>query len=329
MEFYSSIADADFPKFEWGAESKMLFLGSCFTERVGSRLARIGMITDVNPLGIAFNPYSLCRLIQLSLKDSIPEEDEFVQNNELWHHFDYHGDFSNTSVDSAIESIQEASGKLKLFLRDADVIFLSLGTAYAFRHAGSNQIVSNCHKVDASEFNRELIPLEDIVDVMNDTLSQIKAVNPSCTVVLTVSPVKHLRDGLVSNRRSKSILIEACHRICEDLGTHYFPSYELLVDQLRDYRFYDDDLAHPALVTVEIIYQKFLQQFFSESARTTVNRLEKVRNFIDHQPFDRESKAHRSAIEKQVYQLESIQADHPELRTQELMDLLSSSTPKV
>ncbi len=329
MEFYTAISDNDFPKFELSVESQLLFLGSCFTERVGTRLARLGVQADVNPSGIAYNPISLCRLIGFAIQEMAFTENELIGNNDLWHHLHFHGDFSRNSADLTIEALASATAELRTSLQHAEVLFLSLGTANAFRHKASDQIVNNCHKVEASAFNRELLPLEEIVKVLKDTVTQVKSINPACQFVFTVSPVKHLRDGLVTNRRSKSILIEACHRVCEQAGAHYFPSYELLADQLRDYRFYDDDLAHPALVAVEIIFQKFLQQFFSEEGKDSIAQLEKVRSFIDHRPFNSESKAHQTAVEKQLENVARISKQYPRLRTQLLSEALSDSLAKV
>lgn len=287
-------------------------MGSCFAEHIAARLAEGKFKVGLNPYGIVYNPVSLAKtIVDLVNGKKFGPEDVF-QHNELWHSFDHHGAFSFPTQEQTLESINTTAGKGSDALRNANLLILTLGTAHLFEHRASNRIVANCHKLPGQDFERRRLPVEAVIDVLSKAITEARMVNPSLRVLLTVSPVRHLRDGMVENQRSKATLLLAAATLCEQLSnTWYFPAYEMVIDDLRDYRFFEPDMIHPNSLAIDYIWEHFSQSFFEDSTQQLLQRIRKITQAAQHRPFHRETEAHRVFLQQQQEAIEALQREFP------------------
>ena len=226
---------------------QLLLIGSCFTEHIGQKLFERKFNTLINPFGIVYNPHSIAQCInRLSAENQAFEAEMLFENAGLWHSWEHHGYFSHPDKNEALKGLNSAYRVAADHLKKTDFLMLTLGTAEVFELRETHQIVANNHKMPASLFTSRRLSVAEIVETFKNALSNLKQINPSIQVILSVSPVRHLRNGMIENQRSKATLILACEALCSQLdNTHYFPAYELLMDDLRDYRFYTSDMLHP------------------------------------------------------------------------------------
>ncbi|HSQ46016.1 MAG TPA: GSCFA domain-containing protein, partial [Lutibacter sp.] len=221
--------------------SKLLLIGSCFSENISKKLAYYKFDVDSNPFGILFNPKAIETLILNSLNEKIYTEKDVFLLNERWHCFDAHSDLSATDKNELLNNLNSAVKSTNKRLKEATHIIITLGTSWTYLFTETNAIVGNCHKVPQKKFAKELLSVDEISDSLKNICLQISAVNPKATVVFTVSPVRHIKDGFVENSLSKAHLISAIHKNLGEVNGNYFPSYEIMMDDLRDYRFYNSD----------------------------------------------------------------------------------------
>ncbi|NPA68333.1 MAG: GSCFA domain-containing protein [Chlorobi bacterium] len=276
--------------FDISYDSKMLFAGSCFTENIGRKLEELKFDVLVNPFGIVYNPVSLSESLGMICdKKKFTAEDLFFYNG-YWHSFSHHGSFSGPDRQKTLDLINSELKKAHDFLKDADLLFLTFGSAWVYYSVDSKNIVANCHKLPGNNFIKELLAVKDIEISLNKTLEKIKKINKSIKIIFTVSPVRHLKDGFSENFLSKSILRVAINNIMNNNGNiFYFPAYELINDDLRDYRFYDKDMVHPSSVAEEYIFNFFEKSFFSEETRLIKKEAEKIISARNHRVFDSEN----------------------------------------
>ena len=270
----------DIPQSEWkmAADARVLLLGSCFADEVGQRMERAGMQVMVNPFGTLYNPAS----IAASLLRSISEREYTVEASELlcddasalWHSWMHHSRFSAAKRDDLLAAMNETMHRVADFLRQADVLIVTLGTAFVYRLKDTGMLVANCHKQPDQLFVRERMTAYDIVDQWQMLLQLLASVNPSLRVIFTVSPIRHKRDGLHANQVSKGILLQAVDDLVQQadsgVSVSYFPAYELMMDELRDYRFYAADMVHPSEVAVDYIWERFQDTFFDSATKDAV-----------------------------------------------------------
>jgi len=294
----------EIPKFDLGLEidhsSQLLFIGSCFAENIGNKLERNKFNTLINPLGISYNPLSLFNLINRSLENEKFKEAEISHANDRYFSFDLHSEFSSMKRE---EILDNANGALTLqsdFLKEADCIFISLGTAYAYILKEEEVLVNNCHKQPSSLFDKLLISKEDIVKVWSELLDEIREhSSKDLKIVFTVSPIRHLKDGFHENQISKATLLMAVDEICSHhKNCFYFPSYEIMMDELRDYRFYAKDLVHPSELAIEIIWERFQKACMNEQAQKAVAEIDSLLNSLEHRAFEPRSKQHQDFLNK-------------------------------
>ncbi|MEL7222756.1 MAG: GSCFA domain-containing protein, partial [Bacteroidota bacterium] len=269
--------------FEIGYEHKMMSLGSCFVEHIGGRLKTLQFQQILNPFGIVYHPLVLASLLnKLLSKQNIAEADLF-QQQELWRHYDFHSRFAHPDQTTAFEVMHQQFEQAVAYLPQLDYLFITLGTAFGYRLQSTNQWVNNCHKQDAKRFLKERADLGEIIAKLGEQLAALKEVAPNLSVIMTVSPVRHLRDGLLENQRSKAILLLAVDALVKQFPfVHYFPAYEIMLDELRDYRFYNRDMLHPSEVAVDHIWKCFQCCFFSKDTAGLTKQVESINRALRH-----------------------------------------------
>ena len=284
----------DIPVSEWkiAAGAKVLLVGSCFADEIGERMVRGGFEAMVNPFGTLYNPASIAASLLRSISEkevSQPSKGEAVQRegtaeifcdgDGVWHSWMHHSRFSSADVATLVERINATTHRVADFLREADVLVVTFGTAIIYRLKETGMLVANCHKQLDSLFVRERLSAYDIVDQWQMLLQLLESVNPKLKVIFTVSPIRHKRDGYHVNQISKGILLQGTEEIVNGRLSndtcHYFPSYEIMMDELRDYRFYADDMIHPSTQAVEYIWQRFQDTYFDNKTKDAVAKATK------------------------------------------------------
>ncbi len=291
-----------------GYDSSVLLLGSCFANNIAEKLQRLRFVADVNPFGILFQPTSLEDFIRLCLENHRFAPAGFFEHASAWHHFKAHSQMDALSASEACQKLNSAADAARLQMASATHIIITLGTAWVYRHRASGEFVANCHKVPQREFDKQLLSIERIGESLKNITSMLRAANPSATIIFTVSPVRHLKDGFVENQRSKAHLIAALHNFLETDAAHYFPAYEIAMDELRDYRFYAGDMVHPSADAVQYIWERFSAAWISNDARKVADEVEGIVRGLEHRPFNPESAEtlkFRANLESRIASLQS------------------------
>lgn len=289
---------------------KILFLGSCFSENINEKLVERKFDSRSNPFGITYNPISIFNIIDFVLEEkNYTKEDLFLQN-EIWNCYDFHSDMSGLEVENVLRNINEKIIETKTFLKETNVLFITFGTAWVYEN--NNKIVANCHKVPSSQFEKRLLTFEEIETKAKSTFAKLKQFNENIKIVFTLSPVRHLKDGFVENNLSKSILLVAINNLQKEKNICYFPAYELVIDDLRDYRFYKEDLVHPNYLAINYIFEQFKSVFFTEKTLTLLVKVEKLLKAFQHRINYKETQEYikfRKNLEKQVADLSAVEID--------------------
>ena len=273
--------------------SKVLLLGSCFAQNMGAKLEYYKFQQCTNPFGILFHPVAIEKLITRAVNQTwFTSKDVFLQN-EQWHCFLAHSKLSNTSEEDLISALNSALEKLRTSLLEASHVVFTFGTAWVYRHLEKDTIVANCHKVPQKEFVKQLLSPDDVSDVLLGIETKLRAINPTCSIINTVSPVRHIKDGLLANSRSKAHLIAGVQEIVSpEKLNHYFPSYEIMMDELRDYRYYKEDLIHPNQTAIAIIWNAFTGSWICPETAALQKKIATIQSGLLHTPFNGHSKAH-------------------------------------
>lgn len=280
--------------FKIGYTNRMMLLGSCFTEAIGSRLIRGKFNCFINPFGIVYNPISIARTLERLIAGNAPFlQKESFEFNGLWHSWEHHGSFSHPDQSQALANINEAYYKGVDFLKSADRLLLTLGNAHVFERIPEGIIVANNHKVPSSNFRQRRLSVSETTDALAAIFQKLLVEKPNLGIVLTVSPVRHLRLGFEENQRSKSVLLLACDELAQQFPqVIYCPAYELLIDDLRDYRFYNDDMLHPTNIAANYIFNYFQNMFFDGETVKILTEVLKVVELLEHKPLHPESQVH-------------------------------------
>lgn len=313
MKFRTEINNINIP-VNISHKDILVMLGSCFTENIANELHRYKFDVLCNPFGIIYNPVSIAKIINRALSLRYVEANELVELNGLWHHFDFHGDLSGIHRDEVINRSNIFIDNLRKYLTSASTIFLTFGTAIVYKRKDTGDIVANNHKFPSVFFTKTRLDISEIVDSLTNTIKELKAVNPGINIIFTVSPVRHIKDGLVENQRSKAILLLAVEKLLSIDSCYYFPSYELLMDDLRDYRFYAGDLVHPSTEAIRYISEKFSETFFNNKTLEVINKIEKITRSLEHKPINPDSEAHRLFVAKLEKEISSFNKDFPDLK---------------
>ena len=294
--------------------SQLLLLGSCFSENIGAKLEYYKFQGLQNPFGILFHPLAIERLIEKSVNQELFTEEDVFNENQQWHSFDAHSSLSNPSKEQIITDLNNAISRTSTQVNTASHIIITLGTAWVYRKTSSNKVVANCHKVPQSNFTKELLSVEEVVKSLKQVITFVQSVNPTVQFIFTVSPVRHLKDGFLENQRSKAHLIAAIHQVLNEDRVSYFPSYELMMDELRDYRFYAKDMIHPNETAIEYIWEKFVEVWLASNTSSTMKKIEKVQKGMLHKPFNENSDQHQKFLVKLNVLKSEIQTEFPHLQ---------------
>ncbi len=304
--------------------SKIVSLGSCFSTEMGNRLLDRKYDVLLNPLGIAFNPLSIAMQIDKSINMDFFNEGDFFCRDGIWRSFLLHSDFSG-DLQNTIRDANNALRDANNYLRNADFMLLTFGSAFVYRHKEKNFVVANCHKEDANVFRRELITVDDITSVFKPLIDKIISQNPNICIVFTVSPIRHLRDGLDENCLSKATLRLAINELKKMFADNlaYFPSYEIMMDDLRDYRFYADDMLHPSSVAVDYIFEKFSETTMTVEQISLMRRVEKVMDGLNHRMTDPKSASSKQFAAKLIMNMNELTGKYHVDFKKEKLDLIS------
>ena len=297
--------------------ARVLTVGSCFADSIGSRLAANKVETLVNPFGTVFQPLALARLLRAAAGEDVDWQQHLVEARGRWQSYDLHGSIGADSPVALLQNIQELVRHTGEFLRNADVVLLTLGTAWAYRLRETGELVNNCHKQSADLFVRELLTPDEIINALAETHAYLRRINPELRFVLTVSPVRHLKDTLQLNSVSKSVLRLATHIVSDLLpGVAYFPAYELLMDDLRDYRFYGADMLHPSAVAEDYVWDKFARAYFDADFGRFRKEWAAIQQSLEHRPLHAGAPEHRQFLESTREKLEQLSLRKVEVGTE-------------
>lgn len=299
--------------------SKVLSFGSCFAENMADKFDYFKFQNETNPFGIIFNPVSIEKIIDSAVHEKWFTEKDVFFHNERWHSFDVHSDLSNSDRQELLETLNKAISETHKQLKEATHIIITYGTSWIYRNLESEQIVANCHKVPQKQFLKELLSVDAIEKSIQNIINLIQTLNSDINFIFTISPVRHIKDGFAENQLSKSHLFAALHQV---LKTHnskfitadYFPSYEIMMDELRDYRFYGEDMLHPNSVAIDYIWHKFSENYIAENAISIMNEIEEIQKSLRHRSFNPESEQHQKFLAKLQQRINFLGEKLPHIR---------------
>ncbi len=301
-------------------QNPSLLIGSCFAQNIGEKLIDHKFNTCINPHGIIFNPISIVNSLQRIIDSSPYLENELTEHNKKWLSLNHHSSFSSFKKEECLSQINDALECAHQHIQNTKTIFITVGSSwvYEFEKIG---VVANCHKIPNKQFSKRLLSVKEIITAFETIKNELKEYN----VVFTVSPVRHAKDGLHENNLSKSTLLLAINNLVEQNDNYsYFPAYELVIDELRDYRYYKNDLVHPTDLAVNYVWEKFSDCYFSESTQTINDKIQKIKIAVNHRPFNFNSDDHQKFIAKQTQEINTISKEYPFLNFEKEVTQISS-----
>ena len=291
--------------------SKMVLLGSCFSENIGEKFDYFKFQNLQNPFGIFFHPKAIEKFIHQVVSKKVFSNDDVFFENERWHCFDAHSSLSSSNKETLLSNLNSRIESTHLALKNTTHCIITFGTSWVYRFSETDEIVANCHKIPQNKFAKELLSINEISESIENIISFLTSINPEITLIFSVSPVRHLKDGFVENTQSKAHLIAAIHTILKDKNVFYFPSYEIMIDELRDYRFYGEDMIHPNQIAIQYIWEKFIATWFSQESILIMNEIESIQKGLLHKPFDENSEKHQAFLDNLEGKKRKIQERFP------------------
>jgi len=310
MSFFTEVHIPEFP-LKMDYSKSMMLMGSCFTENIGQKLFDLKFKVDLNPFGILYNPESIANSLKFLLERRIFTEMDLFSDHGLWNSFYHHSRFSDADLKIALDKINNRISASHEFLKSADFLILTFGTAWVYELKNTGQIVSNCHKVNASEFKRFRLKVHEITEVYRELMEQIWDQNPALKVIFTVSPIRHWKDGAVENQLSKATLLLAIDQLIRGFGDQvcsYFPSYEIVMDELRDYRFYAEDMLHLSPVATDYIFDRFRKSMVSSESIEVSGQVSKITKAIQHRPFNPQSVEYEKFLRSNLNEISRLES---------------------
>ena len=294
---------------------KLMLIGSCFATEMGERLRRAKFACDVNPYGVLYNPLSISQALREMLSGKVYVHADLFLHADYWHSAMHHGDFSAPTVDEALQTINQRVAVANEELKTLDCLLITFGSAWVYEEKETHRIVGNCHKLPERNFVRRRLSVEEIVDEYTSLLNTMIADNPTLKIVFTVSPIRHVRDGLHDNQLSKATLLLAIDQLQHAFPecVFYFPAYELLMDELRDYRFYADDLVHPSAKAVEMVWQRFVQTCMNEATQQLMKQCNDLAQALAHRPLQPQSEANCRFLQQIMLKIAELSEKYPYL----------------
>jgi hypothetical protein len=286
---------------------QVLTVGSCFSDAIGERLKANKIDSLINPFGTVYNAHSIHKILQYATIRQLPARNTYVQRADLFLNYDFHSEFCSVDLINLEQRLKNTIEATNSFLKKARWVMITYGTAWIYERKDTGEAVANCHKLPQDMFIKSLLNQEKIVQSFESMYGGLKALNPEIKFILTVSPVRHLKDTLELNSVSKSVLRMACHTLVQSHDdVDYFPAYEIMLDDLRDYRFYKGDMIHPSEVAEEYIWEKFADRYFDEKSKSFLYRWKEIRAALAHQPFHVSSAAHQKFLSETLKKLEEL-----------------------
>jgi hypothetical protein len=296
-------------------QSSLLLLGSCFIENIGRKLNYYQFQTLQNPFGILFHPIAIENLMIRAIEEKAYADADVFYYNERWHCFDAHSDLSDPSKKNLLSNLNSALINTRKQLGKSTHIIITLGTAWVYKDVKTQKRVANCHKLPQKQFKKELLTESEIEECLNRIILKISTVNESASVIFTISPVRHLKDGFVENQRSKANLICAIGKIVELASSNknlsYFPAFEIMLDELRDYRFYAGDMVHPNNLAIDYIWKKFKTVWISEKAEPVMKVVQEIQKGLAHRPFNKKAEQHQLFLKSLEEKISHLKNDYP------------------
>lgn len=294
-------------------DSKIVSLGSCFAVNMGDKLDYFKFQNKTNPFGILFHPLAINKMIQKAIHQEPFAEKDIFFHNERWHSFDVHSDLSMSDKEKFLDVLNSNLEVLHKSIVDATHLIITLGTSWVYRKTETEEIAANCHKVPQKEFKKELLSVEQIRQGLEEIIEAVSSVNSKAKLIFTISPVRHIKDGFVENQWSKANLISAVHQTInyQFPTVKYFPSYEIMMDELRDYRFYAEDMIHPSQIAIDYIWKRFSETWISGEVVATMQEIESIQKGISHRPFNPDSEQHQKFLENLQNRMQLLQLKYP------------------
>jgi hypothetical protein len=291
---------------------KILVMGSCFTEHIGNKLGELKFNILQNPHGILFDPFSVANSLVSYINNKQYTGSDLIYLNELWQSWEHHSMFSSTDKETCLNDINQSQQSAHEFLKEAEWVIITLGSSFSYRLVENEMPVANCHRAPAQTFRKHLMSIEETNAVLDNCIHQLFHFNPRLKIIFTVSPVRHIRDGVMENNRSKARLIEVVHHLVNKFERlFYFPAYELVIDVLRDYRFYDIDMVHPNYPATEFVLEKFRQHCIDRESQELMEDVKKIVTARKHKPFQPATNAHRQFLQNHLLKAKEMQANYP------------------
>lgn len=308
-------------------QHKLFLIGSCFTESIGEKLKKYKFSVLENPNGILFNPVSVTEAITDYIENRNFSANDLFHFNEGWHSWKHHSRFSGLTSEEALNKINASTNAAHHYLKEADYIMITLGSAWIYtltekaRNAKPGAVAANNHKAPADWFYRRLMTIEEILKVLDNVIHRLFIFNKKLKIIFTISPVRHLREGVIENNRSKALLIHSVHHMVDKFeNLYYFPAYELVIDDLRDYRFYSEDLVHPNYFATQYVWEKFVNACVNEKTKTLMEEIHSINLAFQHKPFNPTSEQHKKFLQSFLNKTKALQEEHPYLDFEKEID---------
>ena len=299
-------------------QNKLFLIGSCFTENIGEKFRRHKFSVLENPHGILFNPVSVADAISDCISKKVYTESDLFQLNEAWHSWKHHSRFSGLSKEESLSKINASISAAHEYLKSTDYLLITFGSAWLYaltdkaNNAKLHSIAANNHKAPSDWFQKKLLTPSETINLFEELIKKIRIFNPTLHIIFTISPVRHLREGLVENNRSKSVLIQAVHHLVDNFEfVHYFPAYELVIDDLRDYRFYAEDLVHPNYQATQYVWEKLVDAYIDDASKLLMKEIAEINLAFQHKPFNNESEKHKQFLHSYYLKTLRIIESHP------------------
>lgn len=293
--------------------SKLVLLGSCFSEHMQEKFEYFKFQHCSNPYGILFHPLAIEKALKECLEQKVYKKEDLDFINDSWLSFQHHSKFSGRDASQVLSQINKEILTTGRALKNASHVIVTLGTSWVYRKKSDHQIVANCHKIAQNKFSKELLAIDEITHSLTNMVSRIKRDNREVKFIFTVSPVRHSKDGLEENALSKARLLQAIHEVKDDKNVFYFPAYEIMMDDLRDYRFYTRDLLHPNEVAIDYIWDLFIHSWMDKNTRKIMEEVQKIQKSKQHRPFDPESTQHKLFLKKLEKSIDALKKTYPEI----------------
>lgn len=295
--------------------SRIFLVGSCFVENIGDKLDYFKLPSNRNPFGILYHPAAIEKFLRKADEGYTYTHQDIFIHNERWHCFDAHSSLSDPNKDQLLRNLNDNLEKTENYLKEASHVVITLGTSWGYKTSITKEPVANCHKLPQKNFSKENSGVEELQDLLRSMISSIQNINSEAVVIFTISPVRHIKDGIVENQLSKAQLITAVHNVISESPEKkfYFPAYEIMMDELRDYRFYAEDMLHPNATAIQFIWSKFISSWLSPEAIITLEQVEEIQKGLAHKPFNEFSEAHRKFLQNLQEKEKNLRSRYPNI----------------